>query len=478
MQNKNIRVVIAEDDFIVKQEIISMLEGAGYDVVGTASDGIQAIETVSKEKPDVVILDIQMPNMDGLEAADIIQDKCPAPVVILSAYESLELVQQAGIVGVCAYLTKPPRESEIDRAITIAIARHQDIIKLRSATDKLYSEIEKKELLIREMNHRAKNNLGLLQSLLRLQSKEISDEKARSRLHESEARVKSISMLHEYLYKTADSRKIDISQYVRELITSLENSFRTDESKIELTVDTKDIKVDKDSVIPIGLVVNELVTNSLKYAFPNGEGIINVSVKQADNEIQISVKDNGIGLTDDFDMSKSMSLGMQIVSALSKQLGANLEINRSNGTEFILSFPVNDYLHEAKEDATGEKPGVQKQKILVIEDDRISQLSLKRFLTKAGYDFEIHNNGRESLEYGDLDGCSLVITDLLMPVMDGYQTAIELRQRGFKKPILAMTGSSEDTDQEKITQGGIGEVISKPIDFSMLRRLLSKYLEQ
>ena len=135
---KEIRVLIAEDDFIVSEMIQKDLEDIGYKVLGKAPDGRKAVDMTQSLHPDVVLMDIKMPDMDGLEATQKIYETCPTPVVILSAYDTPDLVKKAGIAGVGAYLVKMPTAQEMDRAIIIAIARFEDMMLLR----RLNAEIE------------------------------------------------------------------------------------------------------------------------------------------------------------------------------------------------------------------------------------------------------------------------------------------------------------------------------------------------
>ncbi len=140
------RVLVAEDDYLVCEEIGRTLKEVGFDQIGTASNGEKAVEMTRALRPDVVLMDIQMPKMDGLEAARQIQEHCPTPVVILTAFESQDLVEKASKAGVSAYLTKPPDVRGIERAVTIALARHGDLMKWRRLTDELNAknaELEK-----------------------------------------------------------------------------------------------------------------------------------------------------------------------------------------------------------------------------------------------------------------------------------------------------------------------------------------------
>jgi AmiR/NasT family two-component response regulator len=143
-RNGRVKVVVAEDDFLVSRNITRALEKAGYELVGKASNGVEAVEMVCTLCPDIVLMDIEMPELDGLEASRRIQERCPTPVVVLTAYESKELLDKASEVGVGAYLVKPPKASEIERAVTIAMARHDDLMTIMDA-------LRQKEVLVREL---------------------------------------------------------------------------------------------------------------------------------------------------------------------------------------------------------------------------------------------------------------------------------------------------------------------------------------
>jgi len=143
-ERKPIRILIAEDDFMVSKSITQMLNGVGYEQVGLASNGEEAVEMTRSLQPDVILMDIKMPKLDGLQAARQIQENSPTPIVILTAYDSQELVKEASKSGVGAFLLKPPEAFEIEKAVTIAMARHNDLMELRRLNKEL--QIRKEEL--------------------------------------------------------------------------------------------------------------------------------------------------------------------------------------------------------------------------------------------------------------------------------------------------------------------------------------------
>lgn len=144
MKDRKVKVLVAEDDFFVRKEIKRALSHGNYQVLDEATDGKQAVELTCALRPDVVLMDIKMPVMNGIDATRIIQDKCPTPVVFLTAHESKDMVEQASAAGASAYMTKPPRRSEIDMAITVAMSRHNDVMKLQKLNTEL--ELQKAEL--------------------------------------------------------------------------------------------------------------------------------------------------------------------------------------------------------------------------------------------------------------------------------------------------------------------------------------------
>ena len=144
MSNRqDVRVLIAEDDYLNSEMLKGLLEEIWYTIVGEAADGLETVEMTQSLQPDVILMDIKMPDMDGLEATRLIQERCPTPVVVVTAYETPELVEEASAAGVGAYLVKPPSAREMERAITIAIARFDDLMELRRLNAELQDALAK-----------------------------------------------------------------------------------------------------------------------------------------------------------------------------------------------------------------------------------------------------------------------------------------------------------------------------------------------
>ena len=208
-----------------------------------------------------------------------------------------------------------------------------------------HAEAQKKEILIKEIHHRVKNNLQVVASLLYLQSTRLDDAKTMQMFEESSNRVKSISLIHEKLYKDrlqpqTEQGEVDFGAYVRDLTDALFISYGVDRGAIRPVFDTSNAFLSLDAAVPCGLIVNELVSNALKYAFPDGRtGEIRISLYgDLDGRMALVVRDNGVGLTPDTDLERSSSLGLRLVKMLAQQLGAEIHIDGSRGAEFKFMF--------------------------------------------------------------------------------------------------------------------------------------------
>ncbi len=199
----------------------------------------------------------------------------------------------------------------------------------------LRERLEQREILVREVHHRTKNSLAVIQSLLRLQSSQVSDATAKELLVESQSRVRAMGMIHEMLYNSTDLATINIEAYLKGLVTQLFHTYNADASRIKLRLDVQKAQVDVSTVIPCGLIVNELVSNALKYAFPHVRpGELYVGFGLIEGDYMLVVRDNGVGMPEAVDINDTKTLGMQIVMTLSKQIRGDVKLNRSNGTEF------------------------------------------------------------------------------------------------------------------------------------------------
>ena len=206
--------------------------------------------------------------------------------------------------------------------------------------DQKNSIIEKslaeKEVLLREIHHRVKNNLQVVSSLLSLQSNYISDDAALRAINEGKDRVSSMALIHQNLYKENDITGIETTHYFTELIDHLFDSYNIRDNDIKLIKEIESIKLDVDTMIPLGLIANELISNALKHGFSNiGSGTLTFKVKMQNELLMLSVQDTGIGMNQS-DFINSNSFGNKMVSAFKQKLGADLIITNDHGTNVVL----------------------------------------------------------------------------------------------------------------------------------------------
>ena len=505
---KNIKILIAEDDFLVCEELQRILKKIGYEIVGMAPDGEVAIKMAGSLKPDIILMDIQMPVMDGLAAAQIIQETYSIPTVILTAHESKNLLNWAKDVGVSAYIVKPPNPHEIDRAIAISLARHDDLNKMRNLNQALknkivdhkntmkmismqrdfvqtintmtnlddvialsldtafeatnldcggvyivnnncmdlvyskglsadfvqkvshysadspnyqiimegnslfkqyeeyaftLSQIEKnegllmlaiipisyqgkviacmncsshivkelsepekdifsvianqfgqimtrlegeekirnllqeKEIILKEVHHRIKNNMMTLKSLLTLQSKNLDIPEVTTAFQDAIGRINSMGILYEKLYKNKNYEEVSTKQYFSDLIDEIYLMF-SNLQPVQIEKQIEDFTLRAKTILPVGIILNELISNSMKYAFPkNNNNLIQISVTKSKTNIILIYRDNGVGLSE-INTKNNKGFGLKLIELLVKQLYGKLLIENDNGAKFTIEF--------------------------------------------------------------------------------------------------------------------------------------------
>jgi two-component sensor histidine kinase len=212
------------------------------------------------------------------------------------------------------------------------------------AEEQVKKSLGEKEVLLREIHHRVKNNLQIIQSMLNLQLPQIKDENSIALFKESQNRVYSMALIHEKLYQSESLSQIDFPEYITSLTSYLFTSYGAAGRAIRPRILVKDVILDVDATIPCALIINELVSNALKHAFPasgRGEKTGEISIdlrREPGGSFLLTVGDNGVGLPEGFEIEKSDSLGLKLVVVLVKQLAGAIRIGRGGGAEFIISF--------------------------------------------------------------------------------------------------------------------------------------------
>jgi PAS domain S-box-containing protein len=215
-----------------------------------------------------------------------------------------------------------------------------DVTESKQALEQIKMSLHEKEVLLKEIHHRVKNNMQVITSLLSLQSKNIKDEQALSVFQDSQNRVKSMALIHETLYQSKDLSRIDFAEYLQKLVAHVSRSYRLRPEAVKINIKVDNVSLPIDMAVPCGLIINELASNSIKYAFPaDKRGEVNITFGQADAEYILCVSDTGVGLPEGFDPEKGKSLGMKLVRMLTEQLGGELECRNGVGTTFEIKFP-------------------------------------------------------------------------------------------------------------------------------------------
>ncbi|QWR76431.1 response regulator [Candidatus Magnetomonas plexicatena] len=220
----------------------------------------------------------------------------------------------------------------------------KDITQRKLYEEKIKASLQEKILLLREIHHRVKNNMEIISSLLELQIEDSSDEGLISMYNEMKNRIRSMSLIHRLLYQSDNFSEVDFNEYTINLMTDLVNSYCVDPSMITVNIDIDNILINMDTAMPCCLIINELVTNSLKYAFTE-TGTIDISMKSVGEKMyELVVSDNGKGIPEGFDINQSSSLGLKLIRTLAEyQLGGKIEMNTRGGTEFKLRFKELQY---------------------------------------------------------------------------------------------------------------------------------------
>ena len=319
--------------------ILVSLEGSILDVNSAASEfaGISSQELIGKNFPELQIFpneeDIKFQRSKFLLA---LQGETIKPF-------QYQLIDYKGNYSwVESQLVPIKKDGEINSILVIS----KDITERKRAMDGLERMVDEKNILIKEIHHRVKNNMQIISSLLNLQSQHLkADEQfAVSILKESQNRVKSMAMIHENLYQSKDFTHIKFEDYITRLVYELFYSYSGDADKIRLVVDVDDVNLNMETAVPCGLIVSELFTNSVKYAFPEGrEGEIRVSLKQEPGkddarEFILTVSDDGVGFPPDLDYRNTETLGLELVNSLTCQIDGNISLDLTQGTKFTVKF--------------------------------------------------------------------------------------------------------------------------------------------
>ena len=219
-----------------------------------------------------------------------------------------------------------------------------DLTDIKNVENNLKASLKEKEILLREIHHRVKNNMQIISSLLNLQTKYVDDEEVVNVLKESQNRVRSMAIIHENLYQSKDLTNINFLDYVQSLVLNLFYSYNIDKTRIIPVLKIEDISLNIETAVPCGLIISELISNSLKYAFPNQmNGEIVISLKYDKDDYLLCISDNGIGLPENINFKNIRTLGLLLVNSLTEQIDGDIKIKREQGTKFEINFKEQEY---------------------------------------------------------------------------------------------------------------------------------------
>ncbi len=264
-------------------------------------------------------------------------------IYFLGRYENIVMSLGLGIasVGVIYWIRdKEKREQELSDV--------NDQLKFivdeqKETAEQLKQLVNEKEILNKEIHHRVKNNLSVISSMLNLQAAQIDNDEAKLYLQNSRDRVHSMALIHEQVYQSNDMNYIDFKAYIENIVKELQAIYGEPESHLRIIAELQDASLHVNVAVPCGLLLNELVTNAIKYAFPEPDdgNRIMITLENNDHSIQLCIQDNGIGLPPDEEIKNKKSLGIKIVQVLAEQINAQITIERNKGTRFIITVPNN-----------------------------------------------------------------------------------------------------------------------------------------
>jgi two-component sensor histidine kinase len=346
MARRPLRVLLIEDNAGDVRLIREMLAEAKEPSFHLESADCLAtgLERLARAPFEVVLLDLLLPDSQGLETFQQVRAQGPGiPIVVLSGLDDEELAHRALQAGAQDYLIKGQVESRgLDRAIQYAMERQRAEQERERLLAQLQAALHEKEVLLREVHHRVKNNLQVISSLLSLQGDATTDPQVRAAFEDSQNRIRVMALIHESLYQSDNLVQIDAVDYLQRLSHQLFEAYGTHDNRLTLCFQLDPVRLQIHQAIPCGLILNELLCNALKHAFPDDQaGEVRITLLQeADGTCVLAVRDTGVGFPDGLDFRRTESLGLQLVCILTEQLGGSIALERGLGTSFTLTFPL------------------------------------------------------------------------------------------------------------------------------------------
>jgi len=336
-----------DDDEGLARLVDRGLTRLGFKVIH-AADGAEGLDRLQQGGVDAVVLDQYMPGLDGLETLErILAIPNAPPVVFVTAAQDSSIAVTALKAGAADYLVKdvqgdfiPLLQVAVDGALrqaAIQKARDDAEAEVHASRDRYAALAAEREMLLREVNHRVGNSLQIIASLLHLQANSSTEDDVKAALTNAMGRVAAVAQVHRRLYTSHDLKSVLLNQYLDALLEDLRRSAEGNRMS-RLTLRSEPIEIDPDRAVAIGIIVNELVMNAVKYAYPDGAGPIDVSLTAQGDDLVLSIADQGVGLNARTD-PRSTGMGQRIVTAMASKLDASVERDPGHaGTKIVLRF--------------------------------------------------------------------------------------------------------------------------------------------
>ncbi len=336
MQALQTRILNVDDNEAALYATSRVLKKAGFDVL-EATTGEEALEIVRREHPPLVVLDVNLPGISGIEVCRRIkQDPDTSSTMVLQKSATSTAVQdrvESLVAGADTFLIEPVENLELEAVV-------RALLRLHDTESTLRATLAERNLLLREINHRIKNSLQLVTSILNLQSLEFADPQARQRFQHAVSRVMAIASVHERLYQDEDPLTVAMDDYLSGLCVGLTNASILDPRRTTISVAVEPLRLPTEMAVPVALIVNELVTNALKYAQASDDhNVIKVSLERLrSGELKLTTSDNGKGIAPD--AKEQSGLGRRLINTFVRQLAGHIEARSSaDGYEVVIVFP-------------------------------------------------------------------------------------------------------------------------------------------
>ena len=353
-----VNILLVDDDARNLDVLESILACPEYHLF-RARTADEALLALIADEFAVIVMDVRMPDVTGYELAQLIKQRKRTqhiPILFLTAYyrEDEDVLQGYG-AGAVDYLSKPVNPLILKSKVGVFVDLYRKTralatmnrameVEIEERLKQLKASLREKDILLKEVHHRVKNNLQVISSLIDLQAERLPDKAMRALFRDTRDRVRSMALVHEKLYQSADLAHTELGAYIRNVMKELFQAHGEVSSRIRLHMELEPVFLPIDMAIPCGLILNEMATNSLKHAFVGRpQGSIEIHLTSVRNEsVRLRFQDDGCGLPPGLDFQAAETLGLRLIRMLSKQLHAELKVHNGTGSAFELSFLIQD----------------------------------------------------------------------------------------------------------------------------------------